>query len=259
MTSMSDKPAIDLATRARWQRWEMDSLEAAQSRRNRRLPGQDQPSAEMQQKKTRVLEEAHKQGLAKGYQEGFAQGRKDGYDKGLEAGKADGHEAGKQTGHDEGYAAGLAQGKSDGLAHAREQAARLDTMARACAGAINSLEQEVGQKIIDLSIHIAEQVLRSQIRNRPDHILDLLQEILTSRPEHDTSLHLHLNPSDIELVNNFLQHDAGAGNYRLISDEQISAGGCMIETTYGSIDATIETRWKRIIAALGQPDSNESR
>jgi flagellar assembly protein FliH len=40
--------------------------------------------------------------------------------------------------------------------------------------------------------------------------------------------------------------------YRLLADARITPGGCIAETALGSIDATIETRWERVIAAVGR-------
>lgn len=255
--SDSDKSTIDLATRARWQRWEMESLEALQSRPRRRASDHDPlGKAELERQKKQVLANAREEGLTKGYQEGFADGKKAGYAEGLEAGKADGHAQGVQQGHAEGHAAGMSKGQAEGADLARDQAARLAELADTCAGSINDLEQEIGQKLIDLSIQIAEQVLRSHIKNHPNHIIDLVHEVMAARPDQNPMLHLRLNPSDMELVNSFLQHNPDKDRYRLIADEHISAGGCIVETAQGSIDATIETRWKRVVAALGHSESN---
>ena len=38
---------------------------------------------------------------------------------------------------------------------------------------------------------------------------------------------------------------------RLVSDPQIARGGCRIESDIGLVDATIDERWRRAVAALG--------
>jgi flagellar assembly protein FliH len=36
-----------------------------------------------------------------------------------------------------------------------------------------------------------------------------------------------------------------------VSDPSVQPGGCRIETPQGEIDATVATRWRRVISTLG--------
>jgi flagellar assembly protein FliH len=40
----------------------------------------------------------------------------------------------------------------------------------------------------------------------------------------------------------------------VVEDPQIERGGCRLETPSTEIDATLETRWRRVIASLGRDD-----
>lgn len=254
---MSDKsgPSIDLATRARWQRWEMESLEALRPSPGRRASDRDpRYQAELQRRRAQALAEGREEGFAQGRTEGFAQGHSEGLSQGLAEGREQGHAQGLEQGRAEGHAQGFAQGLDEGAALAREQAARLDALVQASAGALERIEQEVGQSVIQLAIRIAEQVLRTHIRDYPNHILDLVREVMQARPEQGAALQLRLHPDDLELVQAFLQQTPEPARYRLSGDAGIARGGCIAETALGSVDATLETRWRRIIAALGQPD-----
>ncbi len=254
---MSDKsgPSIDLATRARWQRWEMESLDALKQPLGRRASDRDpRHQAELARRRAQALAEAREEGLAQGRADGFEQGHREGHAQGHALGLAEGHAKGLEQGRAEGHAQGHAQGLEEGAALAREQAARLDGLAGACATALDRIEQEVGQSVIQLAIRIAEQVLRTHIRDYPNHILDLVREVMQARPEQGAALRLRLHPDDLELVRAFLQQTPDPARYRLSADEGITRGGCIAETALGSVDATLETRWRRIIAALGQTD-----
>ncbi len=254
---MSDKsgPSIDLATRARWQRWEMESLDALKQPLGRRASDRDpRHQAELARRRVQALAEAREEGLAQGRADGFEQGHREGHAQGHALGLAEGHAKGLEQGRAEGHAQGHAQGLEEGAALAREQAARLDGLAGACATALDRIEQEVGQSVIQLAIRIAEQVLRTHIRDYPNHILDLVREVMQARPEQGAALRLRLHPDDLELVRAFLQQTPDPARYRLSADASITRGGCIAETALGSVDATLETRWRRIIAALGQTD-----
>lgn len=235
--------------RARWQRWEMESLRTQQQRR---ATDAEPPQADLLRRRAQALAQARQEGLDKGYQEGYEKGLAEGQAQGLETGRTEGHTQGLAAGRAEGHAQGLETGHTEGAALAQEQAARLNALAQACAAAINDLESEIGQSLIRLATRIAEQVLSDQLREHPDHVLTLVQDVLQSRPEPGSPLNLRLHPDDLGLVNTFLQQNPDLSNYRLIADERITRGGCIAETALGSVDATLETRWQRIISALGQ-------
>lgn len=246
---MSDK--ADLASRARWQRWEMDSLQSLKLRR-RASDHDPHHQAELAKRRAQAASEGRTEGLNKGYREGFEQGRTEGLAQGMQAGREQGRTEGRAQGHQEGFAKGLEQGLAEGKQQAQDQAARLDTLVHSCTQALESLEEDVGQSIIHLSVRIAEQVLRSHLRNHPNALLDLVQEIMQSRPDQNTMLHVRLHPEDLQLVETWLKQSPDQRGYRLVADEHITRGGCIAETALGSVDATLETRWQRIIAALGQ-------
>ncbi|MER1941643.1 flagellar assembly protein FliH [Castellaniella sp. FW104-16D08] len=249
---MSDKPSSDLQARARWQRWEMDSLEALRTQQKRRASDAPPVQAEALKRRAQALAQARKEGLEKGYQEGFEKGLADGHAQGLAAGHTEGHATGLAAGRVEGQAQGYESGRTEGSAVLQENAARLDALAQTCAHALNQLEEEVGQSLIQLATRIAEQVLQDQLREHPDHILAVVQEVLQARPEPSAPLNLRLHPDDLALVSPFLQQNPEISHYRLIADEHLTRGGCVAETALGSVDATLEMRWQRIIASLGQ-------
>ncbi|CAM5190486.1 Flagellar assembly protein FliH OS=Castellaniella defragrans OX=75697 GN=HNR28_000402 PE=3 SV=1 [Castellaniella defragrans] len=253
---MSDKagPCADLATRARWQRWEMESLDALRAGPGRRASdfAAERQQANARQREAEALSRARAEGRESGHREGLAQGRSDGYAQGLALGRAEGLEQGHREGFEEGRRDGQAQGRNEGAGQVREQAARLQELANTGAVALTTLEQEVGQALIHLATRIAEQVLRTHLEDHPDQILELVRDVLRSDPQQDAALTLRLHPEDLELVQAALEPPPDAA-YRLVADEQMSRGGCLVETPQGSIDATLETRWQRITAALGFP------
>lgn len=257
--SRDDKPfpvARDLATRAAWQRWEMDSLDTLKARPSRRIDDNDPKRAnELVRLRATALAEAREQGLDKGYRAGHERGLREGQAQGFEQGRAKGHEEGRASGHSqglmEGHAEGHAAGYAEGCDAARNETERLNALADAVARSLDTLEQDVGQSLITLAVRIAEQVLRTTLETQPQHLLDLVSEIVNISPVQDSSLRLRLHPDDLSLVQQFLKLDPDTPRYRLLSDERITRGGCIAETALGSIDATVETRWRRVIATLG--------
>jgi flagellar assembly protein FliH len=106
---------------------------------------------------------------------------------------------------------------------------------------------------IKLSAAIAGKILRQELAQRPELALAIIREALQlAMGQPDVKLHLH--PLDLEQL-----HDCGkevvsrlraVGEATLVADENVSRGGCLIETHHGVIDARIETQIERITSEL---------
>lgn len=252
---MSDpmRRPVSLAARARWQRWEMDPLEdphtSLRQHRANDTPAQAEAALRARAQAQALAREEVRQ---RAWQEGHAQGLRAGHEEGLKAGHDEGFAQGREQGRAAGHQEGLAQGHTEGAAQAREIAARIDGLAGTCATALDTLEQEAGQALIRLATRMAERILHAQLQTHPEHILALVGDVLQTTTGQEAALTLRLHPLDLELVQQHLPRGTGPARYELTADEQISRGGCIVETAGGCVDATLETRWLRVTAALGQ-------
>lgn len=243
--STSNKPSSHRSTsNDDWAPFEMASLhpssKSAATLQGNKVSSLPDP-AHLRREIQKLQEAAQKRGHAEGYAVGHAQGL------------AQGQEAGHKKGYDEGYAAGHEAGHLAGSGQARQAAEQLLLLADECAESLASIEQDTGQALITLAIQIAEQVVRTTLQSQPETLLALVQEITHRESDKDAILKLRLHPDDIELVRKYLDKEPAVGLWRLLPDSDITPGGCIAETGLGDIDASLETRWKRITAALGYP------
>ncbi len=223
-----------------WQRWEMASFDAPATPSKQAVAQKPAPdTAEIYAEIKRLGDAAQLRGHAEGYASGHTQGL------------AAGTEEGKKAGHEQGYEAGFAAGHAAGRERSQQEAEQLQSIAQACADSLGSIEAEMGQAMISLSIRIAEQVLRSTLDAHPEKILDLVRDIIHLDTSKDAILKLRVNPADLDLVDQYLQHDIGVSHWRLLADETVERGGCLAETVLGNIDATLQTRWQRVTSTLG--------
>lgn len=187
----------------------------------------------------RLREAARERGHAEGYAAGHSQGRRAGFQEGREEGLKEGRESGH------------AQGHAQGLEAAHGEAEALRRVARSCAEAVANIEAETGDALVSLALRVAEQVLRSTLESEPERILDLIRDVVHVDGSQQGMLKLRLNPADLELVDQYLQQDASVAQWRLQADPAIERGGCIVETALGNIDATLQTRWQRVVSTLG--------
>src|SRR5690606_5249296 len=230
----------------RWRRLELESFDApaeetpaadadAAAEATPALPDPAEVLAEIE----RLREAARTRGQAEGFAAGHTQGFEAGFAEGREAGFAEGREA------------GVAEGLTQGLEAAREEAAKIQALAEACASSIEQLEESTGEALVNLAVSIARQVIRSTLKSEPERILDVVREVMQVDGSPQGILKLRLNPADLELVDQFLEKDGTVTHWRLQADMSIDRGGCIAETALGNIDATLQTRWQRVVSTLG--------
>lgn len=150
-------------------------------------------------------------------------------------------EQARQEGHSAGYAAGqkLARSEAEKLGAA---AARLD-------GMFKTLEGQVADELLALAVELGRQVVRGELAARPETVLDVVRQALVQLPHQHASI--FLCPDDAALVRTHLGDQLGHAGHRIHEDPQLKRGDCVIEAGSSQVDATVATRWRRVIEALG--------
>ncbi|MGN6580395.1 MAG: flagellar assembly protein FliH [Bordetella sp.] len=243
---MSDRPSVDtrhpLSHGADWRRWEMTSFDEPEVAIEPEVPVQAEPAGPSLEE---IIQAARDEAYREAYQLGQADGHRQGYMQGLTEGR--------QAGHAEGLAAGHAEGLAQGREQGQQEAAQLHTLVSRVAEAMSSLEEQMGQSLITLALDIAAQVVRSELSERPESMLHAVREVLHLNPAAPQGvMRLWVNPEDIDLVRLHLADELKDANWRVLADESIERGGCRAESPYGDIDATLNTRWRRVTASLGR-------
>ncbi|MBZ0093319.1 MAG: flagellar assembly protein FliH [Burkholderiales bacterium] len=164
-----------------------------------------------------------------------------------------------QQAYEEGFAAGVRDGKLAGIEEGRRQSAQEAVVLRQLLSALDHslqhLDQEIGQDMLTLTLNIAKQVLRETLNAKPEAVLAVVREAINSLPQHARHPQLILNPDDAVLVKESLADELSHLPWRIIDDARIQRGGCRVELESGEIDATIDSRWRRLAAALGRNDN----
>jgi flagellar assembly protein FliH len=167
----------------------------------------------------------------------------------------------KEEAYRQGLDEGLAQGKAQGLAEGREEGqngARKELMARLLPleDTLRNLIRQVEQvqedilskqehEILQLCTKMAQKIVHTEISQNPALILANLREGLKFIGHHKV-VAIKLNPRDLDLVRNrqeeISQSMLNLDGVTLEADPALLAGGCLIQTDLGQVDATIETQ-----------------
>jgi len=154
-----------------------------------------------------------------------------------------------------GYETGLAEGRAAGEKAAREAAEanvqRYGALISNLETALAEVEQSVAEQLLALAIEIAAQVTRGNIAANTEVLLPIIREAIASLPLHHAHLTLRLNPADAEHIRPQLAEQFAQTSTQIVEDREISPGGCLLHAGTSEVDASIETRWKRVLESIG--------
>ena len=109
------------------------------------------------------------------------------------------------------------------------------------------------KEVLAFAMDVARKILRSEVQQNKSAILDVIRHALRRVVDKD-QIRIRVNPDELEHVRS--QRDDllllldGARNLEIVDDRRIDPGGCVIETTAGTIDAKIDTQIEQIVRAL---------
>lgn len=210
-----------------YQRWELPTFDMAQE--VEATPAATLPTAA-------EVEHIHQQAREEGYQAGYAEGEQRAREE-------------EQAAREEKQKA-LEEGQK-----ALEEAQRLAEMMEALEKELQQVDQEVAQNLLDLSMEMARQMLQQALKVKPELLLGIVNKAISELPHFNQHAHLILHPADAELVRSKIGEQLDHTGWKIFEDTQIERGGCRVETAHSQIDASLPTRWKRIISSIGQDNS----
>lgn len=153
---------------------------------------------------------------------------------------------GQNAGFKQGYEKGMERAKAE--AHDRLQ--RLKVLLEVLAKPLDTLDDEVEASLIDLTIAIARQLIRREIKAAPGEIVAVAREAMQALPLSSRNIRLHLHPEDATLVTEAMGQPLQQSGWEIVEDPTLTRGGCEVETEDSRVDATVERRLAQVISNL---------
>jgi flagellar assembly protein FliH len=162
------------------------------------------------------------------------------------------------------FEAGYRKGVTDTAAHGREArdqeertlgstlGQRIDTLARSLESEFAQFEEQAAARLVDLAVDLARQVVRATLSVRRDTIVPVVQEALATLLSQHSAARLFVNPADAELIRRELAPVLERRSIEVCPDPKIAAGGCSLVSAHAEVDATLQTAWRRVVAAIGR-------
>ncbi|MBP2635809.1 MAG: yscL [Firmicutes bacterium] len=162
-------------------------------------------------------------------------------------------EEGRTQGYQEGYQEGNQTALEDMRTTSQEALEKAQQL-------IKTAEQEVAQmfiaaekQIVEIALAVAGKILVREVEENPTTILPIVKEALAKVSDQNQIL-IRVNPDDYEMVlmaKRDLQLMVGRDNaINVAADHTVTAGGCIIETTLGTVDARLDTKFELVQKAI---------
>ncbi len=150
--------------------------------------------------------------------------------------------------YDEGFAQGRVDGEELGKKQFEAMARRLEKLIEKIGLEGTRILPKYEIQMVELSLAIARRVIGEELKTGPDAVLSCIKSAMKKVIE-GSSVRIHLNPDDMQLIEGKIKDNLqppGGHQVEMVSDATIGKGGCLIETEFGLIDATLESRWRAI-------------
>lgn len=146
----------------------------------------------------------------------------------------------------DGYQAGLDMAKAD--------LEMLKDSLNAFYGARQQIYDAIAPDILEISLEIAKKIIKKEVSENPDIVMSNIKEMLGGLSKDETKLILKVNPAQAPMLRQQVPEIVTSAGLEakvvIIPDENMMEGGCLLTTTNGVIDATIETQTDIISEAL---------
>jgi flagellar assembly protein FliH len=158
------------------------------------------------------------------------------------------------SGHAAGERAGLEAGNMRAEAMLRRLAQTLDELRSLRATMIRQTEQQM----VQLALAIARRILRREATVDED-LLIALARVALERLGDAGSATIRLNPEDYShTVQRHGDHWAGS-RVRVVADPSVSRGGCLVESDFGLIDASVDAQFEQVARSFSGEGAVEKK
>ena len=157
----------------------------------------------------------------------------------------------RDAGYHDGYRDGLVALEGFKQSFASQTTAQVGALVRSVGEQLDALQQEMARALATTAAALARQVLRSELALRPEAVAAVAEQAIAALLPSARHVVLRVHPDDHALIAAHSADAIAARGARLVSDPLIARGGCRIESDIGLVDATIDERWRRAVAALG--------
>lgn len=171
-------------------------------------------------------------------------------------------EAIRRQAYEEGFAAGRREGEEAARAELEALFAHAHRVVQAALAFQEQIISETRQELLRLALAIAGKIIGERLEKPGAVATRALREALLRYRPSGQVITVRVNLQDLAAVEarkeEFIRLCQGTREWRVVADDQVGPGGCLIETEQGIIDGRVESRFTAIQNALQELIREES-
>lgn len=138
------------------------------------------------------------------------------------------------------------EGYQAGLMEAREDIEQIKNSLSSFFNAKQEVYDNIAPDILEISLDIAKKIIKKETIDHPEIILENIKEIMKGLSKEEAKITLKVNPTQATMLKQEVPEISSSlgleAKIIIVADENITEGGCLMTTTNGVIDATIESQ-----------------
>ena len=178
-------------------------------------------------------------------------------DRVLADAKESGYRSGYALGHSQGTQAGHKAAYDDSVRQFRESQAEVVAAMKQATTEINAIKEDLRiaaeKDLLDFALLIAKKLTFAIGRLHPESAVENLERALRL-VECKTNLTIRVHPADKNSMQTFaeslLEQAEASPVVNIVSDESLTPGGCKVEGSRTSVDASLQTQVDEIVSLL---------
>lgn len=154
--------------------------------------------------------------------------------------------AAEREGYDRGFREGERAGQESARIRAEAMLVRLASTIDQVAALRSSMLRKSEQDIVRLAVAVAERIVRREVHTHRD-LLPAMARAAAARLGDSCVATILMNPDDFMHVASGRGAASDAGPIRLVADPSLPPGGCVVQSAFGNIDASVEGQIRELL------------
>lgn len=138
------------------------------------------------------------------------------------------------------------EGYKDGLEKVQQDISSVKSAMAEFLRAKEEVFEYIAPDILEISVDIARKIVKKEIEQNPEIVLETIMDVLKTLPKEESKISIKVNPQQLQLVKGSVPEmiDSMGLEVRtiVIADGTIELGSCIVQTSNGIVDATIDTQ-----------------
>lgn len=152
----------------------------------------------------------------------------------------------KQNAYQDGYSAGIQQANQD-----------LENFRNLLGEFMNAQDKVfniIAPNVQEMALEISKKIIKKEVTMDPQILLDTVMDVVKTLSKNEPKITLRVNPIQVQYIKDTLPEQIRLlgmeTKLAILPDENMTEGGCIVQTNNGVVDASIEAQLEIVQTAL---------